>query len=359
MPFSAWRKAARKGRPLFLLGLCLLIAVLCASCARGGEGQKEGGENVQEEEFFAMDTKMTLRAYGMGAQPTLAAAKERLLAFDALWSAEREGSDVYRLNHAGGGWVALAPETMRLLALSKEMGEQTGGALDVTLYPVLRLWGFAGGEAHRVPEEAELRAALAQTGTARLTLEDGRARLDGGAMLDLGATAKGYAGHVVAEEMREAGVTSALLDLGGNIEAVGKRPDGAPWRVGLRNPFGGALIGVLAAADEAVVTSAIDQRYFTDDSGRKYWHLLDPATGKPAESGLASAAVIMADGGKADALSTALFVMGKERATALWRERRDFEMVLVAMDGEVSITEGLVGRFEAGEGCKGEAEVIR
>ena len=112
-------------------------------------------------------------------------------------------------------------------------------------------------------------------------------------------------------------------------------------------------------ADAAVVTSAIDQRFFTDEAGNRYWHILDPATGAPAASGLASATVVASSGGRADALSTALFVMGADRAAAFWRERQDFEMVLVGMDGHVWITEGLLDRFSAGEGLTGEAEVIR
>ena len=240
------------------------------------------------------------------------------------------------------------------------MREETKGALDVTLLPLLKLWGFSGG-VHRVPTAEEIEAARALTGAGKLKLDEaaGTARLEKGSSVELGAVAKGYAGELVAAELKSRGVRSALLDLGGNIETVGMREDGTPWRVGLRNPFGGALLGTVEVADAAVVTSAIDQRFFTDEAGNRYWHILDPATGKPAASGLASATVVASSGGRADALSTALFVMGADRAAAFWRERQDFEMVLVGMDGHVWITEGLLDRFSAGEGLTGEAEVIR
>ena len=307
-----------------------------------------------------MDTKMTVKVYGEGAPEAAREAKERLQGLDALWSATSEGSDVARLNSGAGEAVALAPETMRLLRLSEAVREETKGALDVTLLPLLKLWGFSGG-VHRVPTAEEIEAARALTGAGKLKLDEaaGTARLEKGSSVELGAVAKGYAGELVAAELKSRGVRSALLDLGGNIETIGAREGGTPWRVGLRNPFGGALLGTVEVADAAVVTSAIDQRFFTDEAGNRYWHILDPATGAPAASGLASATVIAKSGGRADALSTALFVMGAERAAAFWRERQDFEMVLVGMDGHVWITEGLLDRFSAGEGLTGEAEVIR
>ena len=351
------------------LALCLLLVFFAAALSAGclpeqmnrmsSDSASRAAEEAREE-FFAMDTKMTVKVYGEGAPKAAREAKERLQALDALWSATREGSDVARLNSGAGESVALAPETMRLLRLSETVREETKGALDVTLLPLLKLWGFSGG-VHRVPTAEEIDAARALTGAGKLKLDEaaGTARLEKGSSVELGAVAKGYAGELVAAELKSRGVRSAILDLGGNIEVIGAREGGTPWRVGLRNPFGGALLGTVAVTDAAVVTSAIDQRFFTDAAGNRYWHILDPATGKPAASGLASATVVASSGGRADALSTALFVMGAERAAAFWRERQDFEMVLVGMDGHVWITEGLLDRFSAGEGLTGEAEVIR
>lgn len=351
------------------LALCLLLVFFAASLSAGCLPEQMNRTSLDSasraaeeasEEFFAMDTKMTVKVYGEGAPEAAREAKERLQALDALWSATREGSDVARLNSGAGESVALAPETMRLLRLSETVREETKGALDVTLLPLLKLWGFSGG-VHRVPTAEEIEAARALTGAGKLKLDEaaGTARLEKSSSVELGAVAKGYAGELVAAELKSRGVRSALLDLGGNIEVIGAREGGAPWRIGLRNPFGGALLGTVAVTDAAVVTSAIDQRFFTDEEGNRYWHILDPATGKPAASGLASATVVAKSGGRADALSTALFVMGAARAAAFWREWQDFEMVLVGMDGHVWITEGLLDRFSAGEGLTGEAEVIR
>ena len=351
------------------LALCLLLVFFAASLSAGclpeqmnrmSSGDASCAAEEASEEFFAMDTKMTVKVYGEGAPEAAREAKERLLALDALWSATREGSDIARLNGGAGEAIALSPKTMRLLRMSEEVREETKGALDVTLAPLLQLWGFTGG-VHHVPTAEEIEAARALTGAGKLKLDEaaGTARVEKGSSVELGAVAKGYAGELVAAELKSRGVRSAILDLGGNIEVIGAREGGAPWRIGIRNPFGGALLGTVAVADAAVVTSAIDQRFFTDEAGNRYWHILDPATGKPAASGLASATVVASSGGRADALSTALFVMGADRAAAFWRERQDFEMVLVGMDGHVWITEGLLDRFSAGEGLTGEAEVIR
>ena len=351
------------------LALCLLLVFFVASLSAGCLPEQTNRTSLDSasraaeeasEEFFAMDTKMTVKVYGEGAPEAAREAKERLLALGALWSATREGSDIARLNGGAGEAIALSPKTMRLLRMSEEVREETKGALDVTLAPLLQLWGFTGG-VHRVPTAEEIEAARALTGAGKLKLDEaaGTARVEKGSSVELGAVAKGYAGELVAAELKSRGVRSAILDLGGNIEVIGAREGGAPWRIGLRNPFGGALLGTVAVTDAAVVTSAIDQRFFTDEAGNRYWHILDPATGKPAASGLASATVVASSGGRADALSTALFVMGAERAAAFWRERQDFEMVLVGMDGHVWITEGLLDRFSAGEGLTGEVEVIR
>ena len=162
--------------------------------------------------------------------------------------------------------------------------------------------------------------------------------------IDLGSVAKGYTGDQILSLLREADVTSALLNLGGNVQALGSKPDGSPWRIGVQNPLGDGYIGVLEVTDQAVITSGGYERYFVED-GKTYWHIIDPATGAPAHSGLISVTIIGGSGLMCDGLSTALFVMGLEDAAQFWRETGNFEAVFVTEDGQITITEGLTDRF--------------
>lgn len=169
-------------------------------------------------------------------------------------------------------------------------------------------------------------------------------------MLDLGAVGKGYASDKVEELLRAEGVTSALLDLGGNIVMIGSRPDGSDWRLGLQSPFENDTVGVLTASDCAVVTSGNYENFFTADNGTIYGHIIDPATGYPVNNDLASVTIVAKDGKLCDALSTSLFVMGTDGAIEYWREHPTFEMILITQDHQVLVTEGLEGQFTLEEG---------
>lgn len=163
--------------------------------------------------------------------------------------------------------------------------------------------------------------------------------------IDLGAVGKGYTGDFIVDILQENGVESAFLDLGGNIQMIGTKPDETDWKLGLRSPFDEGSFAMLEVSDCAVITSGGYERYFTGDDGKTYWHILDPATGKPAHSGLVSVTIVGKEGRLCDALSTSLFVMGLDKATELWKQRDDFEMVLVSEKGEIYLTEGLEENF--------------
>ena len=156
--------------------------------------------------------------------------------------------------------------------------------------------------------------------------------------------AKGYTGDQLIRLFRENGVTSALINLGGNVQTVGTKPDGTPWRIGVQSPFGEGYLGTIEAKDEAVITSGGYERYFEKD-GQIFWHIIDPATGLPAKNGLLSVTVAGESGALCDGLSTALFVMGLEKAAAFWQSSGGFDAVFVTDDGSVYITEGLAERF--------------
>lgn len=293
--------------------------------------------------FIAMDTYMELTAYG-NADGTLQTAKERILELEQLLSVTYSGSEIYAVNHAGGAAVPVSADTYELLTFAYIMAERTGGALDPTIYPAAAAWGFTTGE-YRILQEDELSALLELVDYTSVQLLGTSVQLPDGMELDLGAVAKGYAADTAAEAYADTGISSGLIDLGGNIQAVGSKPDGSAWRIGIREPEGGGYMGVVAVRDAAVVTSGSYERYFTDEAGNVYGHILDPSTGKPADSGLLSVTIVAGSGAYADALSTAVFVMGPERAEAFWKKYRDFEMVLLTEDQTVLVTEGIAAAF--------------
>mgnify|MGYP002509769920 FL=1 len=294
-----------------------------------------------ERTFFAMDTVMSVRLYDGGGEDLLDAAENRVKELERLLSVTDSGSEVYALDRTGA--AVLSPDTAELLAGALELCQRTDGALDISIYPVLRVWGFTTGE-YSVPTQEDLAALLPLVDHAQIELEGTSAALLPGMEIDLGSVAKGYTGDVLSAYLKENGVTSALLDLGGNIQAVGSKRDGSPWRVAIRNPAGEGSIGVVEARDRAVVTSGGYERYF-EQAGIRYWHILDPQTGAPVRNGLASVTVVGDSGLTCDGLSTALFVMGLEDALDHWRLHRDFEAVFVLEDGSVTITAGLEGSF--------------
>ncbi len=312
------------------LALCL---ALCAGCAPKQE--------PETDTFTAMDTVMTLTLYG-GEPDALAAAKDRVLELESRLSVTDPNSDVSVLNREGT--AVLAPDTAELLRRALELCAQVDGALDVTIYPVVKAWGFTTGD-YTVPDGAVIADLLTRVDYTRVRLEGDTASLPAGAEIDLGAVAKGWTGDQLAALLREKGVESALLELGGNIHTVGSKPDGSDWRVAVRDPADPeGYIGVVSVADKAVVTSGGYERYF-EEAGVRYWHIMDPKTGAPVRSGLASVTVVADSGLYADALSTALFVMGRDGALDYWRAHRDFEAVLVAEDGSVTVTAGLEKSF--------------
>ena len=327
-PPAGVRPGPFRAKHLFLL----LLALLLCGCTPA---------KPQERTFFAMDTVMSVRLYAGGGEELLDGAEARVKELEGSLSVTDPDSEVYALNHAGT--AALSPDTAALLEAALDLCRRTGGALDISVYPVLRAWGFTTGE-HAVPGGDEIAALLPLVDYTGVSFEDGAAALPPGMEIDLGSVAKGYTGDVLASFLKDNGVTSALLDLGGNIQTVGAKPDGSPWRVAVRDPQGDGTVGVAEVEDQAVITSGGYERYF-EENGVRYWHILDPETGKPARNGLASVTVVGESGVLCDALSTALFVMGLDGALDHWRRHRDFEAVFVLEDGSVTITAGLESRF--------------
>ncbi len=337
----------------YILGLAMCFIAL-TSCS----GNKT---------FFAMDTCMTITVYGGNTESVLEQAEERVKELEKLWSVTDENSEIYAINHSNGENVHVSPETAEILDFSLDISEITDGALDCTMYPVLTEWGFttdnykiSTDEKRKIPTDEKISELLENIGYEKIDLNENNVTVPKNMQIDLGAVGKGYTGDLLVDLLQENGIESALLDLGGNIQTIGTKPDGTDWKLGLRSPFDEGSFATLEISDCAVITSGGYERYFVGEDDETYWHILDPATGKPAHSGLVSVTIVGKEGRLCDALSTSLFVMGLDKATELWKQRDDFEMVLVTEEDEIYLTEGLEENFSLNQMYRNlQTEVIR
>lgn len=344
-------------KPIRFLMVLLICGMLCGCSAADAGG--EAGQ-PQSAEFLAMDTIMKLTVYGQppeAGNKTLQKAKAEIEGLERLLSVTDENSDIYRANHGQGKEITLSEPTRELTAEALRLCGETEGALDVTVYPIVRAWGFTTGE-YRVPGDPEIKSLLERVDYSKVSLEGSGLTLPEGVEIDLGAVAKGYTGDRLMDLFTEAGVSSAIVELGGNVQALGAKPDGSPWRIALQDPEGG-YAGVLEIVNQAAITSGGYQRYFEED-GERYIHIIDPAAGYPADSGLASVTIVADSGVRADGLSTALYVMGREKAEEFWRRRQDFDFIMLTDEGTAVITEGLEDTFQLyGAWADRPLEVIR
>ena len=283
-----------------------------------------------------MDTYMRIRIWG--DNDLLNDAVDEIRRLEGLFSATDEDSEINTLNQTGN--AELSRETAEILEQAITLSERTDGAFDPTVYPLVNAWGFTTGEAHVLSQE-ELDMLLPLVGTEHLRLEGASAALTDSAQVDLGGIAKGYTAQKCLDLLSEKGVQTAMLSLGGNVQTLGAKPDGTAWVIGIADPEepSEAIATLTFTGSMAIVTSGGYQRYF-DSDGIRYHHILDPETGMPAETGLASVTILTQDGTTADALSTALFVMGMEKAIDFWRTSDDFEAVFISQDGKIFATEG-------------------
>lgn len=311
-----------------------------------------------EASLFAMNTYMTFTAYGENAQSALDESTELIETAESLWSVTDQASEIHQANHSGGQPVSVSEETAALISFALEMAKQTNGALDPTIYPVLMAWGFTTNS-KQVPSQQQIDTLLEQVDYTKIQLEGTTLTVPEGMQWDLGAVGKGYTADLVAEVLRKHGITSALISLGGNIHAIGSKPDGSDWRIGIRAPWESGNLGILKISDAAVVTSGGYENYFEDDAGNVYWHILNPATGYPADSGVQSMLIVGPEGKRCDALSTALFAMGPEEAEAYWRKNGGFEMLMVTDEHEILLTEGIARRFTLNEGRSETVRVLK
>ena len=316
----------------------ILICLMLTGCG------SQSTDNVYKSEFFAMDTVMLLTIYGDNAADAEKACENEIYRIDNLLSTGLDTSEISLINKNSGG--TLSTETAGLLRASFSLYDLTGGAFDITVYPIVSAWGFYSGE-YTVLTENNIARLLPLVGSDKLLFDgDSLSFAIPGMSVDLGGIGKGYTSDQIRSILIDNDITSALASLGGNVVAFGSKPDGSNWKVAVQDPQNPeGYIGILEVSDKMVVTSGGYQRYF-ETGGKTYHHIIDPSTGFPSESGLISVTIVSDEGLTADGLSTALFIMGKDDAAEFWRAHRElFDAVLVTTDNEIYVTDGLSNSF--------------
>ena len=308
------------------------LLICCAALPLSACGEVE----ATEKQLFAMNSAVTIKAYGKNAEAGLNSAASVISALDSSLDPEREGSTLYNINSAAGNGIVITGQIAEMLQVAKEVSEATGGALDLSVYPLVKAWGFIDG-LYKVPSESEIESlltkvdlsavsvsAMTETDTYLLTMPAGME-------LTFAAVARGCAAMYAMRAMSQAGVDSGIVSFGGTVMTLGVKPDGSDWTVGLQDPINtGSYAATLSVgADTAVVTSGGYLRYFVDDDGN------------PADSDLLSVTVICDDGTYADALSTALYVMGEDDARDFYEDNTGFELILITEDKRIVVSEGV------------------
>lgn len=331
-----------KKRAVLLLGLILMVLVGAALLGYYlvWFPQAKAQESTTQRSMILMDTVVDVRVDGRNSAALVDQVFQLMAELEDLFSRFVPESEVSAINRQAGQWVQVSPLTLELVELGLEMGQITGGAFDITIGAVLDLWGF-GSDLRRLPGEEELDRALATVDFTQVEVdrENSAVRIPEGAVLDLGGIAKGFIVDQGTKILREAGVERALINAGGDISVVGRRPDGRPWRVGVQDPDQPSSIRyIMPLDDRSVVTSGDYQRYFMVGNER-YHHIIDPSTGYPAR-GLRSVTIVGDNPAVCDAISTAVFVLGWDEGRALVERLPGIEAIMIS-DTEAWISPGL------------------
>lgn len=326
-----------------------MIAILTVVLLASGCRRKSVSDSPVSRDIFAMDTYMTITCYGKQAEAAADAAEREIRRLDQLLSVGDKNSEICQLNEAGS--LEVSEDVITMIREALELWSRSDGALDISVFPLVTLWGFPENTLH-VPSDQELTQVSECIGADQIRITDHTVTLGDGQKIDLGAIAKGYTSARLMEIFEEYQLDAGLVSLGGNVQCYRKKPDGSKWKIGITNPEkpdSADYIGVLQLEDQAAITSGAYERYLTDETtGRTYHHILDPATGYPAEKGLSSCTIVSRDGTLADGLSTATFIMGLEDSIAYWQQYgTDFDMILVDDNGTIYVTEPLTTCFSS------------
>ncbi|WP_426348861.1 FAD:protein FMN transferase [Alloiococcus sp. CFN-8] len=340
----------KKSTFIKVISASLLSLMLLSGCSykESKEAEEKDNTPLTKTEFY-MGTVITISLYDHKDEKILDEAFERVKSIEAELSINAEGTEIDKINEAAGKEaIKVSEDAFTNIKKGLEYSKETEGTFDITIGPLVKLWSIGLPEA-KVPTEEEIKAAISHIGYDKVVLDEDKRTVflqEEGMMLDLGSIAKGYTADVIGELLKSHGVENALIDLGGNILALGENPEGRPWKIGVQNPEDtrGEIIGYVSIENKSVVTSGIYERFLEQD-GKKYHHLLNPFTGYPYDNELMGVTIISDESIDGDALSTSVFSKGLQGGIEFIETIEDVDAIFVTKEKNIYMTSGLKDNF--------------
>lgn len=307
------------------------------------------------KEIYALDTIITITANNC-SEETLSLCQGEIHWMESVFSKTSEGSDIDRINTNAGNFVEVEDSVFEVLKTACEVSENTNGAFDVTVAPAMDLWGFSTDN-YRVPSEEVLHNILPYIDYKNIKFDETNKSIciDSAQSIDAGGIAKGYVADYAAEYLMSEGVTSAILNFGGNIRLIGSKSDSSLWNIGIKAPFEDGYFATVKLSDKTLSTAGGYERYF-EENGKIYHHIIDPSTASPAKSDIISSTVIGHGGALCDALSTAVFVSGTKSLEDTADKYPSLDFIALT-ENSVYITENISKTFSLSEGFE-DIEII-
>lgn len=330
-----------------ILNLILVIAAALSFCACTPQSAHDSLE--------AMDTYMKFDVYGGTSEWALKSIINTVKTLDRQLSTTETG-DIGLLNKYGEHNISNT--SRKPLTRALKFCEKLDGALDITVYPLVKEWGFISGD-YKIPSKSRINELLKYVDYKKVKVDKTGASLPKNTQVDLGAIAKGYTADKCREHLKEEAAKAAILDFGGTILTYGKKTDGSEWKVGIADPDNSSgWFGYLSCHDKVIATSGGYERKFKGKDGKTYIHIINPETGYPVDNGVKSVSIVSKDGTLADALSTALFVMGKDKAIEHYKSNKNFDLILLTNDNKLYISKGIADSFKLADGYNFEINKV-
>lgn len=335
----------------------LLLTIIILTTSLGAAGCKNNSKpptELMKKTNFFMGTVVDISLYDKKNINIIDKSFDRIRQIENEVSINKEETELDKVNDAAGKEpVKVGEDTFNIVKKGMEYSKKSQGSFDITIGPIVKLWSIGLPEA-KVPTEKEIDEKLKSVGYEDLQLNEKDNSIflkKEGMIIDLGAIAKGYTADAVAEVLREEGVSSAIINLGGNVLALGTRPDGLPWNIGVQNPFDarGQILGTIEVKDKSVVTSGIYERFIEKD-GKKYHHILSPFTGFPYENEIAGVTIISDKSVDGDGLSTTVFSKGLKDGIEFIENLEGIDAIFITKNKDVYITDGIKNNFKITNG---------